>query len=84
MPLHNGWTLLFTRHLTMDVDTMHDDFVKTTKKLTCLKLSLQHHNIQFTTKLLRTHKMPPVNSDDYFYSFLGFLASHQGLHVAEE
>jgi len=33
MPLYNGWTLLFTRHLTMDVDTMHDSFAKTTKLL---------------------------------------------------
>ena len=33
MPFHNGWTLLFTRYLTVDVDTMHGGFAKTTKHL---------------------------------------------------
>ena len=79
MPFHNGWTLLFTRYLTIAVDTMHDDFAKTTKLLL-----MQNHNIQFTTTLLRTHRMPPVNADDYFYSFIGFLASPRCLHIAGE
>jgi hypothetical protein len=33
MSFHSGWTLLFTRYLTIAVDTMHDDFAKTTKLL---------------------------------------------------
>ena len=53
LPLHSGWTLLFTRYLTIDVDSMHDGFEKTTKNLTDLNLSVQNHNFQFTTKLLR-------------------------------
>ena len=32
---------------------MHDGFEKTTKNLTDLNLSVQYHNFQFTTKLLR-------------------------------
>jgi hypothetical protein len=78
MPFYNGWTLLFTRYLTIDVDTMHDDFAKITKLLL-----MQNHNIQFTTTLLRTHRMPPIDADDYFYSFIGFLASPQQLHFSE-
>jgi hypothetical protein len=33
MPFHSGWTLLFTRYLTVAVDIMHDGFVKATKLL---------------------------------------------------
>jgi len=84
MPSHNGWTLLFTRCLTADVDTMHDDFAKTTKKLTSLNLSVQHHSFQFFAKLLRIHRMPPINSGEYFYTLIEFLASPQCLHIAEE
>lgn len=53
MPFHRRWNLLFTRYLTIAVDTMHDDFAKTTQTLTDLNLSVQNHNIHFTTKLLR-------------------------------
>jgi hypothetical protein len=33
MSFHKRWNLLFTRYLTIAVDTMHDSFVKTTKLL---------------------------------------------------
>jgi len=33
MPLCKRWNLFFTRYLTIDVDTMHDSFAKTTKLL---------------------------------------------------
>lgn len=81
MPLHNGWTLLFTRHLTMNVDIMHGSLEKTTKNLTSLNLSVQHHSFQFFAKLLRIHRMPPINSDEYFYTLIEFLASPQCLNI---
>ena len=59
-------------------------FCENHQTLTDLSLSAQNHNIHFTTKLLRIHRMPPINSDDYFYSFIGFLASPQCLHIAGE
>ena len=83
MPFHNGWTLLFTRYLTIAVDTMHGGFAKTTKHLLVYNLSVQHHKFQFFAKLLRIHRMPPTNSDEYFYYLVGFLASPQPLHIAE-
>ena len=58
-------------------------FCENHQTLTDLSLSAQNHNIHFTTKLLRIHRMPPVNSDEYFYYLVGFLASHQPLHIAE-
>ena len=83
MSFYNGWTLLFTRYLTIDVDTMHGQFCENYQTLTCLNLSVQHHRFQFFAKRLRLHRMPPVNSDEYFYFLVGFLASPQPLHVAE-
>jgi hypothetical protein len=63
---------------------MHGQFCENYQTLTSLNLSVQHHKFHFVTKLLRTHRMPPINSDEYSYSFVGFLASLQPLHITEE
>ena len=82
MPFYKRWNLLFTRHLTMNVDIMHGSLEKTTKNLTSLNLAVQHHSFQFFAKLLRIHRMPPINSDEYFYTLIEFLASPQCLNIA--
>ena len=82
MPFYKRWNLLFTRHLTMNVDIMHGSLEKTTKNLTSLNLTVQHHSFQFFAKLLRIHRMPPINSDEYFYTLIEFLASPQCLNIS--
>ena len=62
-------------------ETCTDGLVKTTKKLTSLNLTVQHHSFQFFAKLLRIRRMPPTDSDEYFYTLIDFLASPQCLNI---
>lgn len=67
-----------TRYLTIVVGPIHNSFAKTAKILRS-----SNHSIHLVTKLLRIHKVPPVNSDEYSYSLTTFLARLPYPHIAE-
>jgi len=76
---HEGWTSLFTLTCYQAVDAMHDGFEKATKHL-------PNRIIGFSSSSsdCHPHRVPPANSEEYFYCLTFSLADFGCLHIAGE